>query len=224
MPLPKRRAYDPVAAGCLCAQCPLRGKPVVPPKGPPDADFMIVGETPGYHEEQKGEPFIGASGVELDSIFHELGKRGWNVSRKRTWLTNVIMCRPETPDVGGTKRYDFPTYLAWIRKQNADLRKTAIEQAKANGWKKGDPPPQWVPISSPIDCCAPRLWAEIGHFEAVARARGELHGIAIVPVGNHAAEAVVGRAGIMKIRGSPFLIDLNDPRAHLHREPWEGNE
>lgn len=153
MPPPKRPPYDPVAAGCLCAHCPLRGKPVVPPKGPPDADFMIVGEAPGFHEELRGEPFIGASGVELDSIFHELGKRGYNVSRKRTWLTNTILCRNETPGVTGAKKYDLPTYLAWIRKQNAERKRAAMEQAKAEGWKKGDPPPQWVPIASPIDCC-----------------------------------------------------------------------
>lgn len=221
MPPPKRRIYDPVAAGCLCSYCPLRGKPVVAPKGPVDADFMIVGESPGYHEELKGEPFIGASGVELDNIFHELGKRGFNVSRKRTWLTNVVMCRPETPDVAGPKRYDFPTYLAWIRVQNKTRKKAAMDQAKAGGWKKGDPAPQWVPISDPRDCCAPRLWAEIAHFEGVARARGEPNGVCIVPAGNYAAEAVVGRAGIMRLRGSPFVIDLADPRAHLHSNPWE---
>jgi len=182
---------------------------------------MIIGEAPGFNEELKGEPFIGPSGVELDSIFTELRKRGHNVYRTRTWLTNTILCRNETPDVIGTKRYDLPTYLAWIRKQNAQRKKDATEAAKAAGWKKGDPPVQWQPIASPIDCCAPRLWGEIAHFEQVARERGEPNGIAILPVGNHAAEAVTGRAGIMKLRGSPFLVDVADPRGHLHKEPWQ---
>ena len=36
--------------------------------GPPTADLMLIGDTPGYHEEQKREPFAGPAGEKLNAI------------------------------------------------------------------------------------------------------------------------------------------------------------
>lgn len=208
-------SYDPQAHGALCAYCPLRGKPFVPPKGPPDPEIVLVGETPGYNEEQRGEPFSGPSGKELDSILYYLrNNHGVQAHRQRLWFTNTILCRPETPDVEGTKRFDFSTYLAWIRKQNAERRKAAYV-----GWKKGTPAPTWNPIASPVECCAPRLWSELTYFEHMAHQRGDANGIVVMPLGNYAMEAITGKAGIMKHRGTPIPIDIRDPLKPQGGEP-----
>jgi len=169
--------------------------------------MVLVGETPGFHEEVRGEPFVGQSGKALNEILSSTA-----ISRTRLWITNTILCRPEVPGVQGPKRYDFKTYLAWIRKQNMERKKAAHV-----GKKKGEHV-HWEPISSPIDCCSPRLWIEIARFDAVARERGDVNGIVVMPLGNYAAEAVVGKTGIMKLRGSPFDVDLADPKGHLFDE------
>lgn len=177
--------YDPEYAGALCQRCPLYGSKVVPPVGSPDADFVIVGEGPGANEERRGLPFIGPSGVMLDDILSKAG-----TDRKRAFITNALLCRADTPGVSGSKRYDLKTYLAWLRAENKRLR------------KQGETPHQ-----SPLECCKPRLWRELQWFEAKARERGQPNGALVIPVGNFAAWAVVGKLGIMKLRGSPIQIE-----------------
>ena len=51
---------------------------------------MLVGEAPGYWEDQKGEPFVGKAGQLLDKIFDCVG-----LSRKEhVYICNTIKCRP----------------------------------------------------------------------------------------------------------------------------------
>lgn len=60
--------------------------------GNPAADLMLVGDTPGYHEEQKGEPFAGPAGEKLDAILKAMG-----LAREQVYLTNVCKFRPAMP-------------------------------------------------------------------------------------------------------------------------------
>ena len=57
---------------CLsCQKCPL-GKTrtnIVFSGGTPNHKLMLIGEAPGYYEDQKGEPFVGKAGQLLDKIF-----------------------------------------------------------------------------------------------------------------------------------------------------------
>ncbi len=46
---------------------------LVPPSGPSPARLMIVGEAPGVEEELKLQPFVGASGQELDRMLRDAG-------------------------------------------------------------------------------------------------------------------------------------------------------
>ena len=58
-----------------CQRCPLyktRTK-VVFETGPANAKLMIVSEAPGYWEDQKGEPFVGAAGKVLDELLESKG-------------------------------------------------------------------------------------------------------------------------------------------------------
>jgi DNA polymerase len=74
-----------------CRACGLwRGRThVVPGHGRADADIMLVGEGPGYHEDRQGVPFVGAAGRFLDELL-----AGAGVARENVFITNVVKCRP----------------------------------------------------------------------------------------------------------------------------------
>jgi len=74
-----------------CQRCPLgRGrKNAVPGEGPADARIMFIGEGPGFHEDQQGRPFVGASGKYLEKLLAEIG-----LTRRDVFIANVIKCRP----------------------------------------------------------------------------------------------------------------------------------
>src|SRR3990172_6119173 len=61
----------------------------IPATGPRNAKYMIIGEAPGFHEEQQGEPFVGSSGLELDRMLGEAG-----ILRSDCFITNVCPYRP----------------------------------------------------------------------------------------------------------------------------------
>jgi DNA polymerase len=50
---------------------------------------MLIGEGPGWHEDQQGRPFVGAAGKFLNEL---LGLAGLN--REDVFITNVVKCRP----------------------------------------------------------------------------------------------------------------------------------
>ena len=82
-------AYAAETAGC--ERCPLaatRGQ-VVFGAGDPDAQLMLVGEAPGYHEDQGGEPFAGQTGELLERLLQGIG-----LQRDEVYLANVLKCRP----------------------------------------------------------------------------------------------------------------------------------
>ena len=74
-----------------CRKCPLQKtrKNPVPGEGNPQAKIMFIGEAPGYWEDVKGKPFVGAAGKFLDTLIAIL-----NLSRKDIFITNVLKCRP----------------------------------------------------------------------------------------------------------------------------------
>lgn len=57
--------------------------------GNPNADLMIIGEAPGYHEDQQGEPFVGKAGQLLDKILAAI-----NFDRKDVYIANILKHRP----------------------------------------------------------------------------------------------------------------------------------
>lgn len=58
--------------------------------GNPDADLVICGEGPGYHEDQKGEPFVGPAGEMLDKMLSNV----LGLEREQVYILNVVKCRP----------------------------------------------------------------------------------------------------------------------------------
>ena len=72
-----------------CGLCKNR-KTIVFGVGDERADLMIIGEAPGYHEDQQGEPFVGAAGQMLDKMLENvIGLR-----REQVYIANVVKCRP----------------------------------------------------------------------------------------------------------------------------------
>ena len=75
----------------VCTKCDLHKsrKKAVPGEGPVRAEIMFIGEGPGFHENEQGRPFVGASGKFLDELLAQAG-----VTRAEVWITNVVKCRP----------------------------------------------------------------------------------------------------------------------------------
>lgn len=75
-----------------CQKCPL-GKTrtkLVFSAGVLNHNLMLIGEAPGYWEDQKGEPFVGKAGQLLDRIFASVG-----LSRQKdVYICNTLKCRP----------------------------------------------------------------------------------------------------------------------------------
>lgn len=57
--------------------------------GPVPAEIMIVGEAPGYREDDVKRPFSGKAGQLLDRTLEKVG-----LSREECFITNVNKCRP----------------------------------------------------------------------------------------------------------------------------------
>jgi DNA polymerase len=74
-----------------CGDCELSETRTrtVPGEGRPDADIMLIGEAPGYYEDQQGRPFVGPAGQFLEQLLGSIGLR-----RQDVYIGNVIKCRP----------------------------------------------------------------------------------------------------------------------------------
>ncbi len=75
----------------VCTLCELSQSRTnaVPGAGPEDADVFFIGEAPGRHEDEKGLPFVGASGQFLTQLIRRAG-----FEREEVFITNVVKCRP----------------------------------------------------------------------------------------------------------------------------------
>ncbi|MEZ4565173.1 MAG: uracil-DNA glycosylase [Thermomicrobiales bacterium] len=75
----------------VCTRCELHRTRTnaVPGEGPANARIMLIGEAPGWNEDQQGRPFVGAAGKFLEEL---LGAAG--LKRSEVFITNVVKCRP----------------------------------------------------------------------------------------------------------------------------------
>jgi DNA polymerase len=76
-------------AVCKSCQLSYARKKAVPGEGPAKAEIMLIGEGPGFYENEQGRPFVGAAGKFLDELLEKAG-----VSRQMVFITNVVKCRP----------------------------------------------------------------------------------------------------------------------------------
>ena len=87
------KKLDPRDLGAKCKRCPFSvcGLPMkfVLGEGPEDAEGIFIGESPGRDEVERGRPFVGATGQELDNSF--IAAR---INRSRLFMVNAIACQP----------------------------------------------------------------------------------------------------------------------------------
>ncbi|MDR3503385.1 MAG: uracil-DNA glycosylase [Legionella sp.] len=74
-----------------CTRCPLHKtrKQTVFFRGSPQAKLMIIGEAPGFYEDQQGKPFVGKAGGLLNQMMHSV-----NLFENDFYIANVLKCRP----------------------------------------------------------------------------------------------------------------------------------
>lgn len=88
----KQDLMGPVAAEIkACRKCELwrSRRNTVLGEGNLNAIVMFVGEAPGYWEDVKGRPFVGAAGKLLDEMLLNI-----ELSRGEVYIANVLKCRP----------------------------------------------------------------------------------------------------------------------------------
>lgn len=75
----------------VCQKCELyrSRKNAVPGEGPANAEIMLIGEGPGFYENEQGRPFVGAAGQFLEELLAQAG-----LKRSDVWIGNVVKCRP----------------------------------------------------------------------------------------------------------------------------------
>lgn len=77
-----------VSVCTLCSLHKTRNK-AVPGEGPATAEIMLIGEGPGFNENEQGRPFVGAAGNFLNELLAQAG-----LKRADVWIGNVVKCRP----------------------------------------------------------------------------------------------------------------------------------
>jgi len=87
--------------------------------GNPHASVMFVGEAPGFHEDQQGEPFVGAAGKLLNDLLQSAG-----LSRSDIYIANVIKCRP--PNNRDPEPDEVETCKPFLMQQIAMIHPTLV--------------------------------------------------------------------------------------------------
>jgi uracil-DNA glycosylase family 4 len=104
-----------------CVKCPLwRGrKKAVPGEGKIDAKVFFLGEAPGYWEDVKGLPFVGAAGKVLDWLLESI-----DLSRDSVFITNIVKCRP--PENRAPRSVEVETCTSLYLNRQVDLIKPEV--------------------------------------------------------------------------------------------------
>jgi uracil-DNA glycosylase len=88
-------------SGCTrCSLCEHDNRPVLW-RGNPNSNIVLIGESPGAKEDQKGIPFSGPAGQLLDKIMFSC----CGLETQDIFLTNSTFCRPVAPEGSGKQNY-----------------------------------------------------------------------------------------------------------------------
>jgi uracil-DNA glycosylase len=77
-----------VSSCTKCTLCQTRTQTVFG-TGSKTADWMVIGEAPGQHEDEQGKPFVGKAGQLLTEMLRAAG-----LERDEVFITNILKCRP----------------------------------------------------------------------------------------------------------------------------------
>jgi DNA polymerase len=89
----KQELLDQIKADIItnnvCPDLAQNAKNLVFGAGDPNADIVFIGEAPGKHEDDQGEPFVGSAGKFLDEMLAEN-----HLLRSQVYITNIVKYRP----------------------------------------------------------------------------------------------------------------------------------
>ena len=104
-----------------CQRCKLASARthIVFGNGHAAAKLVFVGEGPGFEEDQKGEPFVGAAGQLLTRIIAAI-----NLSRRQVYICNIIKCRP--PGNRNPETDEIEACLPFLERQIASIQPDLI--------------------------------------------------------------------------------------------------
>lgn len=183
-------SYDPAEFGARCDVCPLRecraGAPV-PGEVAPGAKWALVGEAPGADEVKHGRPFVGRSGQMLDQTLMQAG-----LPRGGGAILNAVACRP--PD------NKMSRVLSKVQADNRKIRAENLrrkKEAEKRGQKSGVA--LLDEVMTPLECCAPRLAHDL--FVGTGTLDDPKPFDRLMIAGNVPAKVLLGREGIMDLRG-----------------------
>jgi len=95
-----------------CQKCDLAGKRknAVPGEGPSNAEIMLIGEGPGFYENEQGRPVVGQAGKFLNELLENGG-----LKREDVFITNVVKCRP--PDNRDPQDVELAACAGYLKRQ-----------------------------------------------------------------------------------------------------------
>lgn len=101
-----------------CQLCHARTH-IVFGEGNPNAQLVLVGEGPGFDEDQCGRPFVGAAGQLLTKILEAM-----SLSREAVYICNIVKCRP--PNNRNPESDEIRQCLPFLKRQLAAIRPRVI--------------------------------------------------------------------------------------------------
>jgi len=104
-----------------CQLCPLAQTRIqaVFGVGNERAKLMIIGEAPGFYEDQQGEPFVGRAGQLLNQMLRAIG-----LNREEVFIANVLKCRP--PENRDPLPQEIRTCTQYLTQQIQYIKPTLI--------------------------------------------------------------------------------------------------
>jgi uracil-DNA glycosylase family 4 len=124
-PFTLRKSMQPSVSACTwktltqqamsCTACSLHQSrtQVVFGSGKQTAKLMIIGEAPGFHEDQQGKPFVGRAGQLLTAMLKAI-----QLDREQdVYIANILKCRP--PNNRDPQREEIATCTSFLEQQIA---------------------------------------------------------------------------------------------------------
>jgi uracil-DNA glycosylase len=160
-------------------------------EGKLDALLMVVGEAPGFHEDQEGRPFVGPSGRLLNKFLRDAG-----VDRSQCYVTNIVKVRPPDNKFERLREYGISPidFLPELWAEIQAVRPNCILALGANALKF--------------------LTGRSGKGNSISENRGSI--LRLVPAARHECKVVPSYhpASLLHMRGS----DVDDPKVRLYME------
>lgn len=107
-----------VASCAKCNLCETRTQTVFG-TGNRNADWMLIGEAPGQHEDEQGKPFVGKAGLLLTEMLRAIG-----LARDDVFIANILKCRP--PGNRDPQPNEIEMCSGYLRQQQALVKPKII--------------------------------------------------------------------------------------------------